>query len=236
MGALSQIGGIGVTGPLYYLLQYLSLPLSKATFNNIREVEPSTTYTLLPALVIAQCIPAAAGFLAPGLQDRVWFNALWQLAPLTVPLLQAPLEKFFGKRSIESAKPEIRRQNRQKSIAAIRVAYGSFAAVSAGGFLYTRAMAPAGASVLNILIPSLSVPRSFSDAVASLSQINQVVSMAAGFTWLGLRFRELKMNGMEVSWLKGLVGLVGTTVAFGPGTAFALGWGWKEELLHRVGV
>ena len=236
MSSLAQVSGIGVVGPLYYLFQYLNLPLSKVTFGNIREIEPNTTYTLLPALAAAQCIPAIASFLSPSLQDRAWYNAIWQLSPLTVPFLQYPLKKLFRKTSIESAKPEIRKENRQKSIAAIRFAYGSFAAVSAVGFLYARATAPVGSSLMSIFLPSFGTLTSFSDGVLALSQINQIISMAAGFTWLGLRLRELKMNGAGVFWWKGVVGLAGTTCAFGPGTAFALGWGWKEELLHRLGV
>lgn len=236
MSSLAQVSGIGVVGPIYYLLQYLNLPLSKMTIANIREIEPSTTYNLLPALAAAQCIPALASFLAPSLQDRTWYNAIWHLFPLTVPLLQLPLKKLFGKSSIESAKPEIRKENRQKSIAAIRFAYGSFAAVSAVGFLYARATAPVGSSLFSIFLPPFETPTSFSEGVLALSQLNQVISMAAGFTWLGLRLRELKMNGADVSWWKSVAGLVGTTCAFGPGTAFALGWGWKEELLHRLGV
>jgi hypothetical protein len=60
--------------------------------------------------------------------------------------------------------------------------------------------------------------------------------MGSGFVWLALRFRELKKSGVQFSAWKGALGLIGTTCAFGPGTAFALGWGWKEELLHKLNV
>ncbi|KAJ5720015.1 Monooxygenase FAD-binding [Penicillium malachiteum] len=237
MGALSQLGGIGIFGPIYYFIQYLQVSLLQTSFANYRETEPTTTYTLLFALTAGQYIPCLTSFFAPALESRKWWNALWQIYPVTVPLLQLPLNKLLNPKSEGSANPEIRVQNRQKSLTAIRVAYRSIAVASALGFLYARYTAPAGSSALSIFWPGLTKPESsFEGGVAWFLQWDQIISMGAGFTWLALRFRELKRSGAKFSWWRGITGLVGTTCAFGPGAAFALGWGLKEELVYKVGL
>ncbi|KAJ5731602.1 Monooxygenase FAD-binding [Penicillium malachiteum] len=237
MGALSQLGGIGVFGPVYYFFQYLQVSLLETAFANYRETEPTTTYTLLFASLAGQYIPCLTSFFAPALESRKWWNALWQIYPITVPLLQLPLNTLLNPKSEGSAEPKARIQNRQKSLTAVRVAYGSIATVSALGFLYSRYTAPAGSSALSIFWPGLmNSGSSFEGDIAWFFKWDQIISTGAGFTWLALRFRELKRSGAEFSWWKGITGLVGTTCAFGPGAAFALGWGLKEELVYKVGL
>lgn len=75
---------------------------------------------------------------------------------------------------------------------------------------------------------------SFSEGMARFLQYDQLFSMASGFVWLGLRFRELQRAGASFSWFKTITGLAGMTYAIGPGAAFAIGWGWKEELLQKL--
>ena len=75
---------------------------------------------------------------------------------------------------------------------------------------------------------------SFSDGIARFLQYDEVISMTSGFIWLALKFKGLKDAGASFSWLKAVGGLMGTTVTLGPGAAFALGWGWREEMMHKL--
>ncbi|KAJ5632640.1 hypothetical protein N7490_008979 [Penicillium lividum] len=245
MGQAAQLLSVAIFGPLYYLLQYLQISLYSIAPSNNREIDPMSIYSLLPALLAGHYIPAYASFLMPDLQKRQYWNAAWQIFPLTVPLLQIPLSLSISLQSKvrTEAKPnpvKARIENRKKNLAALRVAYGSLAVISATGFIYARVTAPEGSSILYIFWPGvrgylLAGDVSFEEGIARFLQYDQISSMVAGFLWLGLRFWELEKLGVEFSWLGGLVGLVGVNCAFGPGTAFVLGWGWKEELIHGLG-
>lgn len=241
MGQGAQILSVAAFGPLYYFLQYLHYSLYKTAPSNNREIDPTCVYTLLAALTAAHYIPSYASFLVLNLQERQWWNAVWQIFPLTVPLLQLPLSLFLGQKlNPDAASVAARAENRKRSLAAVRVAYCSLAVISAFGFVYARANAPVGSLMLDIFWPGMrgyALPgdASFEEGIARFMQYDQVSSMAAGFVWLGLRLRELRRSGVEFSWLSVFSGLVGITCLFGPGTAFLLGWGLKEELLHRLG-
>lgn len=237
IGTIFQLRGIGILGPIYYLIEYLRGSTAKLLPGNLRDIEFGTSVSLLAALGAGHYLPNFAAFLVPGLQDRRWWNAAWQLFPITVPLLQAPLALIANK-GAEKRTAEPRRKPNKKSLIGTRVVYGSMAMISAATYLYAWYTRPAGSTLTSIFWPSFKTKiapgLSFSDGMALFLQYDQVFSMASGFVWLGLRFRELKRAGASFSWPKALAGLVGTTYAFGPGTAFSLGWGWKEELLNKI--
>jgi hypothetical protein len=241
MGQAAQLLSVAVFGPLYYFLQYLQLSLHETTQSNNRDIDPTCAYTLLAALAAAHYIPAYASFLVPDLQERQWWNAVWQIFPITVPILQLPLSLLLGQKlKPDATSVPARAENRKRSLAVIRVAYSSLAVVSAVGFVYARAKAPVGSSMLVIFLPGVRGyalnDASFEEGIARFMQYDQASSMTAGFVWLGLRLRELKRSGVGFSWIRVVSALVGITCVFGPGTAFVLGWGWKEELLHRSGA
>jgi hypothetical protein len=166
-------------------------------------------------------------------ESRRSWNAAWQLFPVVVPLLQLPF-RLLAKpaQQDQESKPE-----RKKNMFAIRCTYATFAAISGLSFLYARGSA-GGASLSSIFLPNLhghtEAVGSFGEGIARFLQYDEIISMASGFIWLGLRFRELKQSGAPVSWWKSITAMVGTTVTLGPGAAFALGWGWREEILART--
>ncbi|KGO40828.1 Monooxygenase, FAD-binding [Penicillium expansum] len=233
-----QLKGIGLLAPIYYLLEYVRAPLSNLLPKNMREVEPTGSISLLAAMLIGHYFPTFASFTAPTLDSRRWWNAMWQIFPITVPLIQLPFA-LLGKPLLPSTKasPEEKSQN---SITSTRIAYGGFALISALTFIYARRSAPADASLLSIFWPGFGghhLPvTSFQEGIARFLQYDQVLSMGSGFFWLALRFREIKKSGGSVSWWKAIGSLVATISLFGPGTAFALGWGWREELIHKLAI
>lgn len=243
MGILSQLRGMGLISPIYSILQYSSVSLHDLAKSNNREIEPKTTYTTLISSLTIQALPCLAMFLLPSSQDRKTSNAIWQFFPILVPVLQIPvsilLNKFI-KPQPKSAAPEIRSKNRTRSIKAIRVAYGSFAAIAAVGFTYARFTAPTGSWGVSTFWPGWNATGSgevsLYKGIAQFLQWDQILTMGTAFGWLALRFRELKKSGVDIGGWKGLLGLVGGTFAFGPGATFALVWGWKEELIHGLDV
>ena len=189
-------------------------------------------------MVAGYYLPTFANFFASTVESRRSWNAAWQLFPVVIPLLQLPF-RLFAKPASEPTTQESK-LDRKKNMFAIRCTYATFAAISGLSFLYARFSAPGGTSLASIFLPNLyghaESVGSFSEGIARFLQYDEIISMASGFIWLGLRFRELKNFGADISWWKSTCALVGTTLTLGPGAAFALGWGWREEVLARISL
>ncbi|KAF9888028.1 hypothetical protein FE257_009418 [Aspergillus nanangensis] len=177
-GIAFQLKGIGKVAPIYFLLEHIHTPLSKL-LSSKHHIAPETSSSLLLAMLTGYYLPTLMNFVAPTLEARRQSNALWQLFPVVVPLLQAPL------------------------------------------WILTRRLGAHSEPVT-----------SFADGIARFLQYDEVVSMASGFVWLGLKVRQLKRAGAEVAWWKVVAGAVVTTGVFGPGAALAVGWGWREEVMY----
>ncbi|CAG7925580.1 unnamed protein product [Penicillium olsonii] len=235
-GTAFQLKGIGKFAPLYYAIEYIRKPLSSMLHGDNRDMKMTALASLLPATLAGYYLPTFANFFASTLESRRSWNAAWQLFPVVVPLLQLPF-RIMAKPQSPTVLEESKQQ-RQKNMFAIRCTYGALAMISGLSFLYARFSAPAGTSLADIFLPNLhghtEAVGSFSEGIARFLQYDQVISMASGFIWLGLRLRELKQSGARVSWWKSTCAMLGATVTVGPGAAFALGWGWREEALARM--
>ncbi|KAJ5775469.1 uncharacterized protein N7511_000480 [Penicillium nucicola] len=233
MGIAFQLKGIGKIAPLYYAIEYIHSPLSSLTQGENRNIKVTALKSFLPAMLAGYYLPTFGNFFASTLQSRRSYNAFWQLFPIIVPLFQLPFY-FCGNQNSQPNSTE--RQRRSKNnIFYVRCAYGTMAAISGLTFLYARISAPRGTSFVSIFFPSLCghtepVP-SFAAGIATFLQYDELISMASGYFWLGLRFLEMKQDGP--SWWKSVCALIGATITLGPGAAFALGWGWREEILAQ---
>ncbi|CAG7991652.1 unnamed protein product [Penicillium salamii] len=235
-GTAFQLKGIGKFAPLYYAIEYIRSPLSSMLHADNRGIKMTALASLLPATLAGYYLPTFANFFASTLESRRSWNAAWQLFPVVVPLLQLPF-RIMAKPQTPAVLEEPKEQ-RRKNMFAIRCTYTTFAAISGLSFVYARFSAPTGTSLASIFLPGLhghtDAVGSFSQGIARFLQYDQILSMASGFVWLGLRFRELKQSGAQVSWWKSTCAVLGATVTVGPGAAFALAWGWREELLARM--
>ncbi|PLB46161.1 FAD/NAD(P)-binding domain-containing protein [Aspergillus steynii IBT 23096] len=246
-GTAFQFLGIGKIAPLYYALDYLRAPLSKVILGMNRSIDKSVLTSLPIALLAGYYIPTLGCFFASGASTKQTYNAIWQLFPILIPLLQAPfrLSGFFKEPSSRSHNNESKAQTadsttktQHSGIAEIRKTYIPLAVLSGLTFIYSRFTAPAGSSVLDIFFPKTmgqSAPiTSFSQGIARFLQYDEIFGLGSGLIWLGLRFRELRELGVSVNWWKLLGGLIGVGFIAGPGAAFTVGWGVREELLYRV--
>ncbi|PYH31537.1 FAD-dependent oxidoreductase [Aspergillus neoniger CBS 115656] len=236
-GIASQLKGIGKFAPIYYTLEHIRLPLSSLLSGAKHQITQEASSSLLFAMLTGYYIPTIANFMAPTVESRRNYNAIWQMFPVVVPLLQAPLHRLV-KRAFGSKKKPQQKEERKENMRYVRYAYGSFALISGLTFLHARCTAPAHTSSTSAFLPGLrghlAPVTSFADGIARLLQYDEVISMASGFMWLALKFKELKDAGASFSWLKAVGGLVGTTVTLGPGATFALGWGWREEMMQKL--
>lgn len=223
--------------PIYYALEHILTPLAKLLPGAKHQLEPEISTSLLVAMFAGYYLPTFANFVAPTLESRRFYNAIWQLFPVFVPLLQKPL-CLLAKRFLGTEQKELQTDTRKKDIRYARYVYGTFALISSLSFIHARFSVPAGESFARVFLPSLKghlePVKSFAGGISRFLQYDEVISMASGFIWLGMKFRELKNAGASFSWGKAIGGLVATTYAFGPGAAFALGWGWREEMLDSL--
>ncbi|KAE8329154.1 hypothetical protein BDV39DRAFT_203419 [Aspergillus sergii] len=240
-GTAFQLKGIWMIAPFYYALEYLITPLSALlSGSNSKEIDAVTTESLVLSTLTGYYTTTFANFFAPSLQSRQWYNAMWQIFPVTIPLLQIPFS--LAKRWLSPSSPAQdkidKKQEQRKRIQTIRYAYGTFALISGLTFLYGRLTAPPGVSFWRLFVPGLqdhlAPVTSFSDGIARFLQYDELLSMASAYAWLGLRFRELKQAGTRFSWTRAAGAFVTSLLALGPGATLALGWGWREELLHQV--
>ncbi|GLA28301.1 hypothetical protein AnigIFM63326_005872 [Aspergillus niger] len=238
-GIAFQLKGIGKIAPIYYALEHIRSPLSSLLPGAKQQIAPETSSSLVYAMLVGYYLPTFANFMVPTVELRRTHNAVWQLFPVVVPLLQAPLHRLV-KTCFRSKNKTHLKEEREKSMRYVRYAYGTFALFSGVTFLHARYSVPDHASFASAFLPGLrghlEPVTSFSDGIARFLQYDVVISMASGFIWLALKFKELKDAGASFSWLKAVGGLVGTTVTLGPGAAFALGWGWRDEIMHKLVV
>ncbi|KNG87539.1 monooxygenase [Aspergillus nomiae NRRL 13137] len=240
-GTVFQLKGIWMVAPFYYTLEYLMAPLySLLSGSNSKEIDAVTTESLALSMLAGYYSTTFANFFAPSLQSRQWYNAMWQVFPATIPLLQLPFS--LARRWLSPSSPpkdEIdRKQQQRKRRQNVRYACGTFALVSGLTFIYGRFTAPPGVSFWSIFVPGLrdhlAPVTSFSDGIARFLQYDELISMGSAYVWLALRFRELKQAGARFSWTRAGAAFAASLLALGPGATFALGWGWREELLHQV--
>lgn len=240
VGSCLQLKGFGLLAPVYYALEYLRNPLSKLRSQSGHQVNAKKTISVILGLAAGYYLPTYANFTSPTLESRVWWNAIWQIFPITVPVLATIASKALPKDQKSTNEPQANQARKSRNTTAIRCTYIGLTAVSAASWIHALRSAPSGTSLTSIFWPGI-YPNalhvtSFVDGIAKFLKYDQLCGMAGGFVWLGLRLHELKKNGASFSWLKVTGAFLGTTLALGPGSAFALGWGWKEELMNGLSV
>ncbi|GAB1200026.1 hypothetical protein APSETT444_009386 [Aspergillus pseudonomiae] len=237
---LSFMTDLGAVYGIWLLESYRGAHSWTNVLLNSKEIDAVTTESLVLSTLAGYYTTTFANFFAPSLQSRQWYNAMWQVFPATIPLLQLPfsLARRWLSPSSPSKDKTDRKQQQEKRRHNIRYACGTFALVSGLTFIYGRFTAPPGVSFWSIFVPGLrdhlSPVTSFSDGIARFLQYDELLSMGSAYVWLALRFRELKQAGARFSWTRAGAAFVASLLALGPGATFALGWGWREELLHQV--
>ncbi|EAW11544.1 FAD-dependent oxidoreductase [Aspergillus clavatus NRRL 1] len=229
-GVIFQFQGIGLVAPYYYLIDFLFSPLLSILVADRREMRISAAKTFLPVFVLLYYPVTWASFFSETVATRQWMNAIWQLFPVLVPLIH-----FLLTSMVEDSRPASLSVDQRADMPYVHIIWVSLAAISGLVFQYVRFSVPPGTSLSEIFYPEVgefsSSVESFSDGVTLFLKYDELFSMASGFLWLLLCFRDLKLYGVQISLLKVAAFLAAMTWVGGPGAAFALGWGWREMTL-----
>ncbi|PWY88175.1 monooxygenase [Aspergillus heteromorphus CBS 117.55] len=239
-GCALQLKGAGLWAPIYYALEYFQVSFPQLLSHGRHEVKANRTISLVIAMLAGYYFPTYQSFTASTIDSRRWWNSVWQLFPVVVPALAGTISWLAGKPQPKTDLIKSKEERSKKNMAFTRATYIGFAAISGLTWIHGLRSAPSDSSVLSIFWPGLSGQpspvTSFMGGIARFLQYDQIISMTSGFIWLGLRLGELKQCGASFSWWQVASAFVGTTAAFGPGAAFALGWGWKEELMNTLSL
>ncbi|KAE8402944.1 hypothetical protein BDV37DRAFT_284271 [Aspergillus pseudonomiae] len=139
---------------------------------------------------------------------RQYFNAIWQLFPITVPLVEAPFRLVETCASLPTQRrPQQEDEAKRYSTKRLhRISHMdlSLALVYGSTFVHTR--------------------------VAIFLKYDATITMTSGLVWLGMKSSELKDL---VSWWKVIGRFAQTTAILGSGE-MALSWAWREEIMPKI--
>jgi hypothetical protein len=89
-------------------------------------------------------------------------------------------------------------------------------------------------SLSMIFLPDMSVQSEFVPHTRRALQMDEIYVFASSFLWLAYQFFDLHLAGLTGNdWLIPVAVLPVASVLVGPGTAFTVGWFWRESILER---
>jgi hypothetical protein len=212
--------------------------------------------SLLAAMLFVFYPLLVASYFAPTVEGRVASNAIWQLFPVLVVLVQRilfvafhgwkkegePNNETTSKPTTSSSSKTAAKPPRTQAAtctrpdkSSIRLLIATISTISALAFLYARFTRPDGITMIDIFFPvDYRAPvDSFETAVRRMLQWDHICWVVPGYYWLLLSFRDLSLRGVDVPWSRVGLGLVLGTVSLGAGATFGLVWLWRESLLTQ---
>ncbi|KAL2829901.1 hypothetical protein BJY01DRAFT_254808 [Aspergillus pseudoustus] len=231
----SQILGIGKLAGAHFLVEYFWSPSTKLATAESALIPRRAVNSLFAAMLLVYYPLLAACYFAPAVEARIQANAVWQLFPILVPLVQAVFFRLGGDTNGKSASPAAD-TTRVEDIRSVRLAIGTLCTLSTLTFLYVRFSRPQDTSMLEIFLPfDYGTPMdSLETAARRFLQWDHIGWIAPAYYWLLLSFRDLALRGgVEIPWVQVLLALGLGTVSFGAGATFGLVWLWRESMLSR---
>lgn len=220
-----QLLGFGFVAPVFYFLVLLvgPSPSELARSGRGRQLNTGSISFLLPIILLLHTAEVFAAFCSPSLEFRHYWTWAWQMAHLEIGVLNFIIGRLFSMST--SAKTN---RNGGVSPAVFLIVLSS---VSTGVWLYTNRSAPYPIS--EIFFPDQGRHSDFIPHTRSALQLDELSGFAGCFVWLFYSFVDLWAAGIEGKYsLVFPVALFPLVLAYlGPGSAFALGWYWKETLI-----
>ncbi|KAK0664378.1 FAD-dependent monooxygenase andE [Lasiodiplodia hormozganensis] len=240
-GLASQIQGIGVIAPLYFLLSVWTTSRTLYTRAVGRPVPTAVAHTILPAALLGYVVPTILMFLPYGnantLQSLI---AFWQPSPLWVSALT-----YAGKRVIEAiSKPTPFDMYAKADVQPLRRAYGvAFwlcATVHVAVVAYVALSSLPSVAFANVFggLPNplnvRSAP-SFEEHLFVFLKFDFAFSASAAMLWCLYSVWELRRNGWATTKeaLVAAVAVLGGQVLVGPAAVFTGLWWWREGAWAR---
>lgn len=221
-----QLLGIGFVAPVMFFLTFVfgPSPSEIARSGRGREIRTGDISFLLPIILTLYTAEVFAAFCSPTPESRHYWAWAWQMAPLEVGVLNFIVAKLSS--SFSSA--QITTHTSRISPAAFLAVMGS---VSSGVWVHMLMSAPRPLS--EIFVPDTGADTSnFVLHTRWAVQVDEMFAFAGSFLWLLYSLLDLGVAGISAKRIIIPVAVFPIVVAcLGPGSAFALGWYWKETLI-----
>lgn len=163
-------------------------------------------------------------FCSPTLEARHYWTWAWQMAHLEIGVLNFIVSRLS---SIVSLGKTNSRTGAVSPVAFL----AAFCAISSGVWIYTLLSAPY--SISEIFALERVVHSDFISHTRWALKADEVFAFASAFLWLSYSLLDLGVAGIEGRKIIIPVVLFPIVVAcLGPGSAFALGWYWRETLIQ----
>jgi hypothetical protein len=219
--------GIGVVGPVYFALHYISARIANFKALDHRLTNLAYTRTVLPVLVVAFYIPHYLCYFSADLATRHSAAWIWQLSPAWISGLQILLSKTVSPDTIETDKVDAP----TRDLPTIRYTVGACVVLASTVWLSVLARSPF--SLATIFLPPLGAQTTgWISTARVILQVDHVVCWTSALLWLSYLFADMKYAGMVTqSWATIFAGVALSSLALGPGATFGLGWLWREDIL-----
>ncbi|ROV88720.1 hypothetical protein VPNG_10232 [Cytospora leucostoma] len=219
---VAQLLGVGNVAPLYYFAHVTFAPSATALKRSAgdRRLRPEQALCILPLFLSLHTFEVVRAFTAPEPETRQYWVWAWQMSPFWIGVANALLSGLTT--SVTSLRNSIFTSPRSLLVI--------MCAISSLSWLYTLSSSPYPLS--DVFIPDSAVFSDFIGHTRKAMQCDEVYSFGSSFLWLIYMFFDLHAAGLVGTGslvVSALLPLV--AAATGPGTAFAIGWYWREQVL-----
>ncbi|KAH9906893.1 hypothetical protein F4778DRAFT_603171 [Xylariomycetidae sp. FL2044] len=219
---VAQLLGIGNVAPIYYFLHVTFAPSALALRRSAeqRQLRSEQGLFLLPTFLGFHTFEVVRAFVASEAETRQYWIWAWQMTPLWIGIFNTALSSVTAGVSALN----------KSALFSPRYLLAVMGAVSTAVWVYTLYSAPHPASAL--FIPDSQVFTDFIRHTRKALQCDEVFAFGSSFLWLIYMFVDLyaaELIGIESLVASALLPLL--SAATGPGSAFALGWYWREQVL-----
>ena len=227
----AQFLGIGILGPLFYLLSFVFGPTAAQVTRTVesRTIRPEYYTLLFPIILVLHNLEVFAAYLHPSFETRNYWVWAWQLSPLWIGMANFVGAKTIARRSSSS---RLNSSSRFGSLEQLLLGVGL---ISAGVWISLLVYSPY--SLSEIFIPVRERQTDLILHARRALQIDQLFSFGASFLWLVYSVAELQWTGGAAGKVPGGVFAIMAllpvlTVAFGPGVALLAGWYAREQMIR----
>lgn len=217
-----QLLGLGNTAPIFYFLCITFGPSASDLRRSPskRKLIPEESAALLPLLLVLHTFEVFKAYLALEPTTRHYWTWAWQMTPVWVGIVNFVLAETLGRTSLRATKH-----------GPPKVLLGTMCLVSSGVWLYT--LTHCGYSLSTIFLPEKAAQHDFVGHMRRALQFDEISVFTSSFLWLAYLLWDVNSAGLVGDdWTIKAATLPFLIAAVGPGSAFALGWLWRENLLQ----
>lgn len=218
---VAQLLGVGNVAPIYYFLHITFAPSATALKRSAddRRLQPEQLAYLLPLFLTLHTFEVVRALTAPDLETRQYWAWAWQMTPLWIGVANFLLSNLTTSVTLKKS-----------VLASPNSLLVSMCAISSSVWLYTLSSSPYPLS--DIFIPDSADQADFLGHTRKAFQSDEVYAFGSSFLWIIYMFYDLhaaKLVGIGSLVVSAVLSLVAAVT--GPGTAFAFGWYWREQVL-----